>query len=275
MGGLLGMDAASLKLLMSVADSLSGQELFPHKAYLYESRLTRFVHIEDFADTADLVRAVTSGDSDNLEVAVVSALLDTQTWFFRERSDLARIVDLLSERAASSTPSNPLQVWCAGVSTGQEAYSLAILVSEICPQNDRDIDIVATDLNACAIANARQGIYGHFAIQMGLSIHRMLHHFTRVGESHWQISGEMRKRVYFKEHNLLSIPPGEDRFDVILCRHVLSAMTPRARQVVVGNIIDRLNPGGVLLLGRGEHVELPSAMFSLASPIAPCAWRRH
>lgn len=268
------MNAESFKQLKSLADRATGQHLFPDKTYLYASRLARLVQTSGFQNVDQLLMAVTNRSHVALELKLASAILDTAARFFEDRQQLANMIAFLATRSACKPAPEPLRIWCAGASTGQEAYSLVILLSELSPELGERIEIVATDFSERAIGAARSGRYGHYDIQLGLSVHRMLRHFQRVGERDWQIDSAMRKRVSFRQHNLLDELPGEDTFDAVICRRVLSGMTSRARTIALRHLAQRLKPGGLFLLARGERIEFPSRSFSLATEISPCAWKR-
>ena len=268
------MNAESFKQLKSLADRASGQHLFSDKTYLYASRLARLVPASGFQDADQLLMAATNQSHVALELKLASAILDTGTRFFEDRGQLANMIAFLATRSACKPAPEPLRIWCAGVSTGQEAYSLVILLSELSPKLAECIEIVATDFSERAIEAARSGRFGHYDIQLGLSVHRMLRHFRQVGERGWQIESAMRNRVSFRQHNLLNELPGEDTFDAIICRRVLSGMTSRARKQAFRHIYARLKPGGLLLLARGERIQIPSRSFSLSAEISPSAWKR-
>jgi chemotaxis protein methyltransferase CheR len=268
------MNAESFGRLKLLADRVTGQHLFSEKTYLYASRLAKLVQTSGFQDVDQFVMAVTNQSHVGHELKLVSALLDTGTRFFEDRQQLANMIAFLATRSACKPAPEPLRIWCAGVSTGQEAYSLVILLSELSPEMAGCTEIVATDFSERAIEAARSGRFGHYDIQLGLSVHRMLRHFQRVGERDWQIDSSMRKRVSFRQHNLLDELPGEETFDAVICRRVLSGMTSRARPIALHHIAQRLKPGGLLLLARGERIESPSRLFSLATEISPCAWKR-
>ena len=268
------MNAESFGRLKLLADRVTGQHLFSEKTYLYASRLAKLVQTSGFQDVDQFVMAVTNQSHVGHELKLVSALLDTGTRFFEDRQQLANMIAFLATQSACEPVPEPLSIWCAGVSTGQEAYSLVILLSELSPKLAECIEIVATDFSERAIEAARSGRFGHYDIQLGLSVHRMLRHFRQVGERGWQIESAMRNRVSFRQHNLLNELPGEDNFDVVVCRRVLSAMTSRARTIALRNISQRLKPGGLLLLARGERIQIPSRSFSLSAEISPSAWKR-
>lgn len=246
---------SSFNTLAELAFQESGQSLSPSKAYLADARLAHLVRREGFASTDDLVACLKARPNPAFESEIAAALLTRHTWFFRERDTLERVVrDVLPARLKASK-SGRLKVWCAGGATGQEAYSLAIRLSELAGDpglSGARIDLLSTDLCRRMTEQARQGVYGHYDVQRGLSIHRLLAHFTRLESGSWQISEPLREAVSFRLHNLLDDASVLGQFDVIFCRHVLAGMTPDIQAEVALRLARQLNPDGVLMLGHGE-----------------------
>jgi chemotaxis protein methyltransferase CheR len=234
----------------------SGQYIPPTKSYLIEARLSPILRREGFATVADLVSVLQARPDSKLASEAVGALTSKKTVFFPGRSSLERVVStILPEKAAASSDGR-LRVWCAGGSTGQEAYSLAILLEETdkASLQDAQVEIVSTDICARTAAAARSGIFGHFDVQKGLSVHRLLAHFTRLESSEWQISHAIASRVGVRTHNLMQAADGLGQFDVIICQNVISEMSVDARLSVLLNVARQLNDGGLLIVGSGENV---------------------
>jgi chemotaxis protein methyltransferase CheR len=227
----------------------SGQTLVPSKAYLISARLAPIARREGFGAMEDLVHCIKARANPVLVAEVTAAMLSKDTGFFRERDQLSHAVnDVLAARLAA-VPGKP-RVWCAGGSTGQEAYSLALLMAEA--GLTEQIELVSTDLCKVATDKARAGVYNHYDAQMGLSIHRLLAHFNKLQSGEWQVSEALRTPIGFRVHNLLETASGLGKFDVIFCRHVLSGMSRTARARVAEHLAGALQVGGMIYLGRGE-----------------------
>jgi len=241
--------------LAELARRRTGQALSPSKAYLVDARLSGLVRREGFATLDDMMACLEVRPNPVLEAEIAAALLSRNTWFFRERDCLERIVqDVLPGRLKASK-SGRLKVWCAGGSTGQEAYSLAIRLAEMAGEpglRGSRVEIVSTDLCRRTTEQARLGTFGHYEVQRGLSIHRLLAHFQRLESGSWKISEALREAVSFRQHNLLDDPSGLGQFDVILCRNVITGMAPDVRTQVAEALSAQLAADGVLMLGHGE-----------------------
>ena len=259
--------------LADLALNASGQSIPPSKAYLIEARLAAVARREGFGSLEDLVHCLESRQNPVFRAEIAAALLSRDTWFFREPGSLEGLVkNRLPERIAAS-PSGRIRLWCAGGSTGQEAYSLALLLEDETPVGlaGAKVEILSTDLCKQAIEKARSGIFGHYEVQRGLSIHRLLNNFTRPDSGDWQASEALRTRVSFRVHNLLEPAGGLGKFEIILCRNVLSGMARSARVRVVESLANQLAPGGLIVLGDGE------SLYSLTDRLEPagdvrCGW---
>ncbi len=233
----------------------SGQSIEPSKSYLIEARLAPILRREGLSTVADLVSVLRARPDTKLAAEAVGALTSKKTRFFHDRASLERVAaHVLPERAAKA-PDGRLRVWCAGGSTGQEAYSLAILLHENASKlGETPVEIMSTDICARTTAAARSGIFGHFDVQKGLSIHRLLAHFTRLETSEWQISHAIASRVGVRTHNLMQSAEGLGRFDVIFCRNVVTEMAPAARARVILNVARQLADGGMLVVDSSESI---------------------
>ena len=247
------MQEATFNALADLALSTTGQFISPSKAYLVETRLSAILRREGFASCDDLVACLSARPNPVLQSEVAAAMQTRQTHFFRDRDDLARLVSDLIPHKLKRSKAGRLKILCAGVSTGQEAYSLAILLSEHAQAlRGARIDITATDICKQSLTAARAGTYGHFDIQNGLSVHRLLSHFSQLETGQWQASEELRRGIGFRHHNLLDEEAPLGHFDVILCRHVLSGMSKSMRQRAAELLTQKLAPEGVIILGQGE-----------------------
>ena len=242
--------------LADLALNASGQSIPASKAYLIEARLAGIARREGFGSLDDLVHCLESRQNPVFRAEVAAALLSRDTWFFREPGSLDGLVRTkLPERVAAS-PSGRIRIWCAGGSTGQEAYSLSMLLEDETSAGlaGVKVEILSTDLCKQASEKARIGTFGHYEVQRGLSIHRLLRHFTRLDSGDWQASEALRTRVSFRQHNLLEPAGGLGKFEIILCRNVLSGMARSARARVVESFANQLAPGGLIVLADGESL---------------------
>lgn len=240
--------------LADLALRRSGQVIAPSKTYLMEARLAPIARREGFGSLDDLAHCLRARPNPVFEVEVAAALTSKTTRFMSDGDTLASIVSDVLPKRLKETSNGRMRIWCAGGATGQEAYSMAMLLADDAPASltGARIDIVSTDLCKNAVERARDGAYGHFEVQRGLSIHRLLRHFEREETGQWRISNALRSAVSFREQNLIEDTSGLGRFDVILCRNVLPGMAKSLRKAVTERFAHQLNPGGIVVLGQGE-----------------------
>ncbi|MEO1101850.1 MAG: protein-glutamate O-methyltransferase CheR [Pseudomonadota bacterium] len=231
----------------------SGQLIPQSKSYLMEARLGVIARREGFGSLDDLAHCLRERPNPTFEAEVAAALLSQDTRFFRERETIETLTLSVLPARLKQTSNGKLRVWCAGGASGQEAYSIAMRIDEVGGAlKGARIDILSTDLCKGITERARKGTFGHFEVQRGLSIQRLLNYFQRQETGDWRISDEMRSAISFRQHNLIDDSSGLGKFDVILCRHVLSGMDAVARRDVVERLVSQLLPGGVVMLGEGE-----------------------
>jgi chemotaxis protein methyltransferase CheR len=233
----------------------SGLALTPEKRYLVESRLGPICAQHGLDGLAALVGRLRTMPDPALERAVVEAMTTNETFFFRDRVPFELFRDVLLPRSlAAQAATRRLRIWCAAASTGQEPYSLAMLLREIGPRlAGWSIEILATDIAAAVLEKAKAGIYSQFEVQRGLPIQLLLRYFKRDGES-WQIDAGVRAMVQFRELNLLQGFAHLGSFDVILCRNVLIYFEAATKGDVLRRLSLSLNPQGSVLLGAAETV---------------------
>jgi chemotaxis protein methyltransferase CheR len=240
--------------LADLALNASGQSISMSKAYLIEARLAAIARREGFGSLDDLVHTLEARQNPVFRAEVAAALLPRDTWFFRERGSLEALVQNRLPEQLAASPSGRIRIWCAGGSTGQEAYSLSMLLEDDTRAGltGAKVEILSTDLCKHASERARTGIFGHYEVQRGLSIHRLLKHFTRLDSGDWQASEALRARISLRPHNLLDPAGGLGKFEIILCRNVLSGMARSGKSRLADSLANQLAPGGLIILAEGE-----------------------
>jgi len=225
--------------------SQAGLSVDTDHGYLMEHRLGLVARREGYSSNTELVRALRDRGEERLVRAVVEAMAPAQTAFFREPEVFEALVRDLQAAAARGAS---LRVWSAGCGTGQEVYSLAMLLEE---RGVEEVGLFASDLCHRALEKARSGLYSPFEAQQGLSARRLVRHFANADEA-FLLDAELRRRVRWRRMNLLEPPAGVGAFDVILCRHVLGTLLPQARERAVANLVTALRPGGRLVLAPAD-----------------------
>lgn len=216
-------------------------------------RLTPLARRENFSTVSELISAARIRPDGALWNAIADMLAQAETRFFRDRALFARIRDEILPAAIARRGGERVRIWSAACSTGQEAYSLAMIVEELREQGANPlVEITASDFSERLIDKARTGLYTQFEVQRGLPIRKLIAHFEKAGDL-WRISDRLRAAIRFEKHNLLQPPAAFGQFDIVLCCHVLNSFDEAARREVTARIAETLAPDGVLLLGAGEN----------------------
>jgi chemotaxis protein methyltransferase CheR len=198
-----------------------------------------------------------------LQDVIIEAITTKETSFFRDHACFAALESAVLPECGRVLQEMPRQrhrirLWSAGCATGQEAYSLAMLVREAGSANLREAacTILATDLSAAALEYAQAGCYTASEVKRGVSEARLALHFTRAG-SHWTVAEPLRRLIHFRRFDLLRSIASLGAFDMILCRNVLIYFDEPTRQRVCKGLCDVLQEGGWLVLGAAESLPTP------------------
>lgn len=250
------MQETTFNELADLALRQSGQNIPASKAYLMEARLSTIARRENFATLDDLVHCLKARPNPRFEQEVAAAMTGKSTRFFGDRDLLDKIVGQALPKRLNHSKTGRLRVWCAGVSTGQEAWSLAMLLREAVgsPLAKAEIEIIGTDLSTQCIETAKHGIYGHFDVQKGLSIHRLMTNFDRRDNGDWSIKQDLHSAVSFRRHNLLEAARDLGQFDVIMCCNVVSGLAAGAKRQVIDTFSAHLLPEAFLFAGTNESL---------------------
>lgn len=254
--------------LRKILKERSGLLLSDDKQYLVDSRLLPLSRRAGLSGIGELVQKMKSG-SETLISDVVEAMTTNETFFFRDKIPFDNfrdtvIPDLIKARASRRN----LRIWCAAASTGQEPYSLAMILREMgAALAGWRVEIVATDLSQEVLEKSKSGIDSQFEVQRGLPIQLLVKHFTQVGEM-WQLKPEIRAMVQYRELNLLKDFSHLGKFDVIFCRNVLIYFDQPTKIDIFNRLLKANESDGYLFLGAAETV------VGLTDSYRPCAQRR-
>ncbi len=246
---------SSSRILAGLLEARTGQQLTMNRRWRIETALASLLRERGIATLDELITILVMGREPALATLVVEALLNNETYFFRDRQPF----DLLTAQALpaltkSRADKKRLRIWSAGCSTGQEAYSLAMLFAEDAPKwQGWTIDILGTDVSSMVVDRARSGTYSQFEVQRGLGITQMIRWFEECDDG-WRAVEPLRKPVRFQVHNLLEPPPHPGQFDIVLCRNVLLYLSSEKRTLAFDRLASAMAPDGALMLGAGETV---------------------
>lgn len=251
------MQESTFSELSDLALRHSGQHIAASKAYLLEARLSSICRRENHASLDDLVQCLKARPNPRFELEVAAALTSKKTSFFAERDLIERIVTVALPQRLSHSKTGRLRVWCAGVSTGQEVWSLALRLSEEMGSAlaRAEIELVGTDVSTDCIETAKRGTYGHFDVQKGLSIHRLMTNFHRCDNGDWSVGDPLRDHVHFRRHNLLESARDLGAFDIILCCNVLDGLAHAAQRQALDTMSAQLLPDAFLFVSPDEKIE--------------------
>ncbi|MEO3937272.1 protein-glutamate O-methyltransferase CheR [Dermatophilaceae bacterium Soc4.6] len=222
------------------------------KEYLVESRLLPLARLSGLASTADYIAALRTRPTLEGRRAVVDALTTNETFWFRDQEPfeaLTRVV--IPEVVGRPTPRRTLRIWSAACSSGQEAYSIAMLMTEHLLPLDWSVEIVATDISPTMLERTRTGTYSQLEVARGLPDAMLLKHFRRVG-TQWQVDDHLRSMVTVAPLNLTQPFPARPAFDIVFLRNVLIYFDAPTKARIMRQVRQCLTPGGYMFLGAAE-----------------------
>ncbi|MEE8271365.1 MAG: protein-glutamate O-methyltransferase [Alphaproteobacteria bacterium] len=233
----------------------SGLELSQDKVYLLESRLMPVARKWNLRGLEELASTIRTKRDEQLLQDITEAMTTNESSFFRDSNPFDQfrkiVLPHLLERRATT---RRIRIWCAAASSGQEPYSLAIILKEEAARLPGwRVDIIGTDLSTEVLEKARQGVYTQFEVQRGLPVSYLVKYFKQIDDK-WELDLEIRRMVEYQEFNLLNDPAPLGRFDVIFCRNVLIYFDQDTKGEVLGRIAKQISGDGILYLGGAETV---------------------
>lgn len=239
---------------------MTGINIEPTKAYLLETRLGRILEAERCDSFTAFYHKAKSDASKMIEKQIIDAITTNETLFFRDANPFELLKykilpEVIDQRTSSkANGSKPIRIWSAACSTGQEVFSIAIVLRELLGLNPPySIQLIGTDISDAAIKQASYGAYNKFEIERGLPKDRLQRYFEPNGDN-WKIRDEIRSMASFKKFNLMGPFAGMGKFDIIFCRNVAIYFTLEDRKKVFNKIADLLEPEGFLLIGSTESL---------------------
>ena len=253
-GAAPALDSASFETLANFLKARSGLTIGTDKLYLLETRLTPILKRHGIATLSALADRLRRPGADAVGHEVVEAMTTNESFFFRDDKPFTHLAQALPKLAAARPAGAKLQVWSAACSTGQEAYSVAMLAADNAAMlGGRTVQIIGTDIARQPIARARAGLYSQFEVQRGLPIRSLMKHFVKEGAG-WQLKPDIRAMAEFREWNLLNDPRPLGMFDVVFCRNVLIYFDQATKSKVLEAVARTMQPDALLYLGGAETV---------------------
>lgn len=250
-----GLSATDFALVAQMLKERSGLMLSPDKSYLLESRLTPIARKMGMTSLNDLVNELRTRRAESLMAEVTEAMTTNESFFYRDMTPFTVLRDhVLPQLRKTRASTRRLRIWCAAASTGQEPYTIAMILDEQAAQwAGWTIDILGTDLSLAALDRAKAGVYSQFEVQRGLPVQNLVKYFVKTGEN-WQISDKLRRMVTYRPFNLLDPLNVLGQFDIVFCRNVLIYFDAPTKSKILERMRQQMPSDGNLFLGAAETV---------------------
>ncbi len=237
---------------------ISGISLEKGKEYLVETRLNPIVRKYQCTSYNDLLMKAKADRNRQIENDIIDAISTNETYFFRDKAPFEllqhKILPDLIDKRSKGGQKPRIRLWSAASSTGQELYSIAMILIEMGITLARyDIKLMGTDISDAAIAKASYGVYNKFEVARGLEPHRLKRFFIPYNES-WKVKDELRAMIQFRKMNLMKPFAGMEKYDIVLCRNVMIYFTSENRRRIYQQIANVMAPDGYLLIGSTESL---------------------
>lgn len=264
------IDAGEFKVFAQYIHALCGVSLDDSKAYLIETRLGGLAQDNGCATFSELYYKARSDLSKTLPRQIIDAITTNETLFFRDSAPFEMLQhkilpDLIDRRKSKSflrSAPLPLRIWSAACSTGQEVYSIAIILKEILGDlNQYNLRLTGTDISNRAVAQASRGEYNKIEIERGLPAGKLERYFSDLNGS-WKIKDEIRALATFRTINLLEDFSSLGRFDIIFCRNVAIYFSDQDKAYLYKRLAAVLEPDGYLIIGGTESLTGVCSLFA-------------
>jgi chemotaxis protein methyltransferase CheR len=256
----VGVHLMQINELRFLTEMIKDKDLGEDKLYLFEARLLPIAAKLGFKDLSSFVTEFMKPPSiynKLLQQEIIEAMTTNESMFFRDSKPFQYLTDIIFPELKQRGAGN-VNIWCAACSSGQEPYSIAMLIEE---NNYREnIKIIGSDIDSQILQKAQDGIYNQFEVQRGLSTPLLMKYFTQKGNN-WQINNCIRERISFMQHNLLEDAGKVGRFDIVFCRYVLIYFDNETKLKVLNHIANVMDKGAYLILGGAETLPLGCEQF--------------
>jgi chemotaxis protein methyltransferase CheR len=256
---MIKIEPKELKLISQYIQSITGIYLDQSKSYLFETRLSSIAEAQDCKSYQELYNKARQEPSRKIEKEIIDAITTNETLFFRDKGPFELLQhkilpEMIDARSSKSALKPRIKIWSAASSTGQELYSIAIVIKELLKDStDYSFTLTGTDISDAAVTQASYGKYNRFEIERGLDKRYLQKYFTLFGDS-WKIKDEIRAMVNFKKLNLMQPFTNLGKFDIIFCRNVAIYFTFEDRKKLFNKLADSLADDGYLVIGSTESL---------------------
>ncbi|MBS2038769.1 protein-glutamate O-methyltransferase CheR [bacterium] len=254
----------------------SGINLTEEKAYLVENRLGELCRSIGLSSISALVQELKVRPGSEVKQQMVEAMTTNETSFFRDVTPFESLrMNIFPELLELRKNVRRLRIWSAAASTGQEAYTTAMLLDMNFARliKDWNVEILGTDLAEKVLERSRTGEYSQLEVNRGLPAQYLVAYFKKKA-SRWQINEQIRKLVRFQQMNLLEVPSSLPPFDLIFCRNVLIYFDDQTKRKVLNTLHSKLQPDGYLILGASEVLANAADLFERVQRGGSVAYRK-
>ncbi len=247
------LSADALSFVCGLVRDKSAIELEASKSYLIEARLGPLAKEHGFDSTSEFIRGLKEKRQPALEARVTEAMTTNETSFYRDIHPFDALrTTILPELCQNQSTQRSLNIWSAACSTGQELYSIAMLVREHFPElSSWNVHLLGTDLAESVLQRAREACFSQIEVNRGLPAKLLAKYFERDGLN-WRLSSEIRSLATFKQLNLIESWPVMPQMDVVFLRNVLIYFSPEIKKMILGKVRQIMAPHGILFLGAAE-----------------------
>jgi chemotaxis protein methyltransferase CheR len=250
-------------------ESACGISLGDNKQYLVANRIRKLLEESNIGSFGEMVRMLKLGINRQLKEQVIDLMTTNETFWFRDNYPYEHLQNYLLPQLMSGVGKafGAIKVWSAACSSGQEPYSISMMVEEYKRKNmgnlPRAVQIVATDLSSTVLDQARLGEYDKLSILRGLPAEKLERYFSNTSANSWQVKNIIKERVEFRSLNLMDSYVGLGKFDIVFCRNVLIYFNADLKRQILQKIHASLKPQGILYLGSSEGLAGAADLFEM------------
>lgn len=250
-------------------ESACGISLGDNKQYLVVNRIRKLLEANNIASFGEMVRMLKTGINRQLKEQVIDSMTTNETFWFRDNYPYEHLKNhLLPQLMGGMTQSyGAIKVWSAACSSGQEPYSISMMVEEYKRQSmgalPRPVQIIATDLSPTVLQQARSGEYDKLSVLRGLPTDKLERYFDNLDPNKWRVKNVIKDRIEFRSLNLMDSYASLGKFDIVFCRNVLIYFNADLKRQILQKIHSSLKPQGILYLGSSEGLAGAADLFEM------------
>lgn len=260
------LDAEAFEAFRNFLQEAAGIDLGSNKQYLVATRIRRILIDYKLVSLIELVETIKQPSQRELRQKVIDAMTTNETFWFRDIYPYDYLQNTLLPEWFKYKPNGRLRIWSSACSSGQEPYSISIILEEFSKRNFGkriNAEIIATDLSTEIMAQAKTAEYDRLSVSRGLSTERLRDNFEEIDREKWRVNPSIKSRITFRSQNLKDSYVMLGRFDIVFCRNVLIYFSGELKQDIIRRIHASMYPGGYLFLGSSESLGDSSKLFDM------------